>query len=245
MSVAGLGTYQSVSMYYSSNSNVESFNPNGNFFNQKLSFLMKNGETLQNEDGSSVSADNERDSEMQFGSLTRIPVMSKAYGETKERDLWEMSYDSLDDGHIDIEKLKAEGKTLRDAFNEPYHKYVNNTHFIGKVYTEQELWDEWNATEIEMFALTSYMDDKGLTDNTGMKSFNKMRAYSKQAEYNDFIRGIADSDMAWTQSRDWISILANARESYFRMPETYKQALGAESLIGSLMKWNNNSLLFA
>ena len=115
----------------------------------------------------------------------------------------------------------------------------------GRVAVIGDKVDPKNATEIEMFALTSYMDDKGLTDNTGMKSFNKMRAYSKQAEYNDFIRGIADSDMAWTQSRDWISILANARESYFRMPETYKQALGAESLIGSLMRWNSNSLLFA
>ena len=46
--------------------------------------------------------------------------------------------------------------------------------------------DPKNATEIEMFALTSYMDDMGLTDNTGMKTFNKMRAYSTQAEYNGF-----------------------------------------------------------
>ena len=576
MAIAGLGTYQSSSMYYTSNCNVENFNPNGKFFNQKMSFLMKNGDVVQNDDGSSVSADNERDSEMEFGSLTRIPVMPKAFGEmasytrcisasintkemqatkneagevmysyketslsfdivinsdgqdktytikgidengdeferefdpynldkeemdypefsalcmyirqtdetadliassfftdtsyfdgifdrgdrvglleqyadeygdtmsklaglaqklfesinsffenamkeneedldipntivsrhneytdpdtgkkvpvdvqyitlytdegisckeisnvngeTKERDLWEMSYDSpeskekirkflnsfdkdekltfvsqenfwkdfmkedfdiegfreyfdtLADGHIDIEKLKAEGKTLRDAFNEPYHDYINNTHFIGKVMTEKELRNEWNAkieanqkalknskignntnatsrstssnngknigvmtignrgyiakyadsstdadpvikvgdhevhvnkvdpknaTEIEMFALTSYMDDKGLTDNTGMKSFNKMRAYSKQAEYNGFVDGIADSDNAWSMSRNWISILENAKDSYFRMPETYRQGLSAERLIGRLMK-RHNSLL--
>ncbi|MCR4611166.1 MAG: hypothetical protein K5644_04630, partial [Lachnospiraceae bacterium] len=49
-------------------------------------------------------------------------------------------YDTLVDGHIDIEKLKAEGKTLRDAFNEPYHDYINNTHFIGRVFTEEELY---------------------------------------------------------------------------------------------------------
>ena len=100
--------------------------------------------------------------------------------------------------------------------------------------------DPKNATEIEMFALTSYMDDKGLTDNTGMKSFNKMRAYSKQAEYNGFIDGIADSDNAWTMSRNWISILENAKDSYFRMPETYKQGLSAERLIGRLMKQYNS-----
>ena len=291
--------------------------------------------------------------------------ISNVNGETKERDLWEMSYDSpesrekirkflnsfdkdekltfasqenfwkdfmkddfdiegfreyydtLVDGHIDIEKLKAEGKTLRDAFNEPHHDYINNTHFIGKVMTEKELRDEWNAkieanqkalknskignntnatsrstssnngknigvmtigsqgyiaryadsstdadpvikvgeyevhvnkvdpknaTEIEMFALTSYMDDKGLTDNTGMKSFNKMRAYSKQAEYNGFVDGIADSDNAWSMSRNWISILENAKDSYFRMPETYKQGLSAERLIGRLMKQYNSLL---
>lgn len=81
MSIAGLGTYQSSSMYYTSNCNVENFNPNGKFFNQKMSFLMKSGDVVQNDDGSSVSSDNERDSEMEFGSLTRIPVMPKAYGE--------------------------------------------------------------------------------------------------------------------------------------------------------------------
>ena len=566
MSIAGLGTYQSSSMYYTSNCNVENFYPNGKFFNQKMSFLMKNGDVVQNDDGSSVSADNEKNSGIEFGSLTRIPVMPKAYGEmasytrcisasistkemqatkneagevmysyketslsfdivinsdgqdktytikgidengdeferefdpynldkeemdypefsalcmyirqtdetadliassyftdtsyfdgifdrgdrvdlleqyadeygdtmpklaglaqklfesinsffenamkeneedldipntvvtrhneytdpdtgkkvpvdvqyitlytdegisckeisnvngeTKERDLWEMSYDSpesrekirkflnsfdkdekltfasqenfwkdfmkddfdiegfheyydtLVDGHIDIEKLKAEGKTLRDAFNEPYHDYINNTHFIGKVYTEQELRDEWNAkieanqkalkgnsnatssnngknigvmtignqgyiakyadsstdadpvirvgdyevhvnkvnpknaTEIEMFALTSYMDDKGLTDNTGMKSFNKMRAYSKQAEYNGFVKGIADSDNAWSMSRNWISILENAKDSYFKMPENYKHGVDCENLISSLLRWNQKS----
>lgn len=575
MAIAGLGTYQSSSMYYTSNCNVENFNPNGKFFNQKMSFLMKNGDMVQNDDGSSVSADNEKNSGIEFGSLTRIPVMPKAYGEmasytrcisasintkemqatkneagevmysyketslsfdivinsdgtdktytikgidengdeferefdpynldyeemdypefsalcmyirqtdetadliassyftdtsffdgifdrgdrvglleqyadeygdtmpklaglaqklfesinsffenamkeneedldipntivsrhneytdpdtgkkvpvdvqyitlytdegisckkisnvngeTKERDLWEMSYDSsesrekirkflnsfdkdeklsfasqesfwkdfmkedfdiegfreyydtLVDGHIDIERLKAEGKTLRDAFNEPYHNYINNTHFIRKVMTEKELRNEWNAeieanqkslrnnnidnntnatsrstssnngknigvmtigsqgyiaryadsstdadpvvkvgeyevhvnkvdpknaTEIEMFALTSYMDDKGLTDNTGMKSFNKMRAYSKQAEYNGFVDGIADSDNAWSMSRNWISILENAKDSYFKMPETYEHGVNCESLLGYLMGWSQKS----
>jgi len=95
--------------------------------------------------------------------------------------------------------------------------------------------DPKNATEIEMFALTSYMDDKGLTDNTGMKSFNKMRAYSKQAEYNGFVGGIADSDNAWSMSRNWISILENAKDSYFKMPETYEHGVNCETLLGYLM----------
>ena len=54
MAIAGLGTYQSSSMYYTSNCNVENFNPNGKFFNQKMSFLMKNGDVVQNDDGSRI-----------------------------------------------------------------------------------------------------------------------------------------------------------------------------------------------
>ena len=101
--------------------------------------------------------------------------------------------------------------------------------------------DPKNATEIEMFALTSYMDDKGLTDNTGMTSFNKMRAYSKQAEYNGFVNGIADSENAWSMSRNWISILENAKDSYFKMPETYKQGVDCDRLISSLLGWSHIS----
>ena len=78
--------------------------------------------------------------------------------------------------------------------------------------------DPKNATEIEMFALTSYMDDRGLTDNTGMKTFNKMRAYSSQAEYNGFCNGIADPMTAWSQNRDWTAILQNAKETYRTIP---------------------------
>lgn len=37
-----------------------------------------------------------------------------------------------------------------------------------------------NATKMEMFALMSYLDDQGLTNNQGMKSFNKMTAYATQ-----------------------------------------------------------------
>ena len=54
-----------------------------------------------------------------------------------------------------------------------------------------------NATKMEMFALKSYMDDKGLTNNQGMKSFNKMTAYSTQAEYNGYCSGISDENAAY------------------------------------------------
>ena len=99
--------------------------------------------------------------------------------------------------------------------------------------------DPKNATEIEMFALTSYMDDKGLTGNTGMKTFNKMRAYSSQAEYNGFCNGIADPMAAWSQNRDWTAILQNAKETYLAMPKAYEHGLKCQNIIDSLVSWSD------
>ena len=103
--------------------------------------------------------------------------------------------------------------------------------------------DPKNATEIEMFALTSYMDDKGLTDNTGMKTFNKMRAYASQAEYNGFCNGISDPMTAWSKNRDWAAILQNAKETYFAMPQAYEHGLKCQSIIDSLESWSDAGLL--
>ena len=91
-----------------------------------------------------------------------------------------------------------------------------------------------NATKVEMFALMSYMDDKGLTENTGMKSFNKMMAYSSQAEYNGFCSGIYDTEAAWSKNRDWMSILKNAEETFFDIPETHRQGLDCQKILTNL-----------
>ena len=98
-----------------------------------------------------------------------------------------------------------------------------------------------NATKMEMFALMSYMDDKGLTNNTGMKSFNKMTAYSSQAEYNGYCSGIYDENAAWTVEHDWIGILGNAKETFFSIPQTYNQGLECEKIIENLKKWSDTS----
>ena len=98
--------------------------------------------------------------------------------------------------------------------------------------------DPSNATKMEMFALMSYMDDKGLINNQGMKSFNKMTAYSAQAEYNGYCSGISDENAAWTVERDWIGILGSAKETFFGNSQTYEQGLECQKLIGNLEKWN-------
>ena len=95
-----------------------------------------------------------------------------------------------------------------------------------------------NATKMEMFALMSYMEDKGLIQNRGMKSFNKMTAYASQAEYNGYCNGIYDENAAWTTKRDWTGILENAKGSFMRNPQTYKQGLECENIIDNLGKWS-------
>lgn len=97
--------------------------------------------------------------------------------------------------------------------------------------------DPHNATKVEMFALMSYMDDKGLIENTGMKSFNKMTAYGMQAEYNGFCSGLSDPDLSWSMNRDWTAILENAKESFLKIPEAYHQGLNCESIIAGLERW--------
>ena len=95
-----------------------------------------------------------------------------------------------------------------------------------------------NATKMEMFALMSYMDDKGLTNNQGMKSFDKMTAFASQAEYNGYCSGISDEKAAWTVGRDWIGILGNAKETFFSITQTYNQGLECEKIIDNLKKWS-------
>ena len=98
-----------------------------------------------------------------------------------------------------------------------------------------------NATKMEMFALMSYLDDKGLTNNQGMKSFNKMTAYASQAEYNGYCSGLSDENAAWTEERDWIAILGNVKESFYKNPQTYEQGLECEKIIDNLKKYNDSS----
>ena len=101
--------------------------------------------------------------------------------------------------------------------------------------------DPRNATKMEMFALMSYMEDKGLIQNRGMKSFNKMTAYASQAEYNGYCNGIYDENAAWTTKRDWTGILENAKGSFMCNSQTYKQGLECENIINNLKKWSKTS----
>lgn len=54
-------------------------------------------------------------------------------------------YRGTKNGTIDFEGRMADKEALRDIVSEPYAEYFNNQGFIGRVYTEQEMWDNWYA----------------------------------------------------------------------------------------------------
>ena len=52
-------------------------------------------------------------------------------------------YDSTDNGIIDIEKAMSEGRTMRETLTSKNAEYLNNSHFVGKVYSEEDLQPSW------------------------------------------------------------------------------------------------------
>ncbi len=100
-----------------------------------------------------------------------------------------------------------------------------------------------NATEIEMFALMSHLDETGQSRNEGMSSFSKLRTYSRQAEHNGFCHGIAGADEAWNMKRNWIDIINNARQAYEKsiIPEVYKMTEKCDELLNAMHEWIENT----
>lgn len=101
--------------------------------------------------------------------------------------------------------------------------------------------DPNHATKIEMFALMSYMDDQGLTNNTGICSFGKMMTSAQQAQYNGFCSNIYNESEAWDIKRNWSAIINNAKQTFMIMPGTYKQAKDSENMLEFITKWLNRS----
>jgi len=102
--------------------------------------------------------------------------------------------------------------------------------------------DPENATEIEMFALLSHLDETGQSQNTGMTSFSKLRTYSQQAQQNGFCSGIANTHEVWNGKRNWLKILQNARQTYSEslIPEVYAMTAKCDHLLDVMQKWTEN-----
>ena len=98
--------------------------------------------------------------------------------------------------------------------------------------------DPNNATELEMFALMSYMEDVGMIEKHGMASYSKMKAYASQSEYDGVCSGIYDEQAFWDKKQDWFAIIDNAKQTFSGMTETYSQSVECGKLLSYFEKWN-------
>lgn len=100
-----------------------------------------------------------------------------------------------------------------------------------------------NATEIEMFALLSYMDDTNQTNNKGICSFGKMRAFSDLAEQNGICSGIKDEDAIYNKKQNWVDIIKSVKQIFLGNVETYSQAIDCDNLLYAMSKAEKNENL--
>ena len=92
------------------------------------------------------------------------------------------------------------------------------------------------ATELEMFALMSYMDDTNQTNNKGICSFGKMRAFAELAQYNGMCNGIKNENAIYDKKQNWINIINAAKQIFLGNSATYKQATECENLLFAMSK---------
>lgn len=100
-----------------------------------------------------------------------------------------------------------------------------------------------DATQLEMFAWTSYMEDAGLIDKHGMSSYSKMKAYAMQSQFDGACSGIFDGGSNtqdfWSKKQNWSEIIRNAQNTYVNIPDTYSQSLECGKLLSYFDKWNS------
>ncbi len=89
--------------------------------------------------------------------------------------------------------------------------------------------DPRNASAVEMFAFSAYMDENGMTDRGTFGSYNKMKVYGHNAsDFGDFPD--LQSVDGYNVRTDWIKMLRQMAEAYLGNPNTYEQSLDANKL---------------
>ena len=96
-----------------------------------------------------------------------------------------------------------------------------------------------NASQLEMFALSCYTDDKEITERGTFGSYSKMKSFGGNASYLGGFPDVQDPANANTKM-DWISMLKQMAQVYSAIPETYEQSLDANRFADSLTKWKEN-----
>lgn len=94
-----------------------------------------------------------------------------------------------------------------------------------------------NASQLEMFALSCYQDDKGITDGGTYGSFTRMKAYAGNAADNGYSLDLQNPENV-SAKMDWVSMLQKIAQDYLQNSQTYSQYLDCEGLSTALDKWS-------
>ena len=90
--------------------------------------------------------------------------------------------------------------------------------------------DPRNASQLEMFALSSYMDDQGITDGGSFGTYSKMKYFGLNASENGYNINIDDV----MEKTDWIGMLKEMMSLYFDNSQTYAQGLDCKKILDAL-----------
>ncbi|BBF42707.1 hypothetical protein lbkm_1391 [Lachnospiraceae bacterium KM106-2] len=92
-----------------------------------------------------------------------------------------------------------------------------------------------NASQLEMFALSCYQDDKGITDGGTYGSFTRLKAYAQNAADNGYGIDLQNPDNASTKM-NWVSMLQDMANVYLQNSQTNTQYLDCSGLASTLEK---------
>ena len=74
--------------------------------------------------------------------------------------------------------------------------------------------DPRNASQLEMFALCSYADDKGISDSGTFGSYQKLKYYSLNAQDNGYCSGLNGTDSFVNTKFNWEGIVTKMMDNY-------------------------------
>lgn len=74
--------------------------------------------------------------------------------------------------------------------------------------------DPRNASQLEMFALCSYADDKGLSNQGTFGSFQQLKVYGMNAEHNEYCNSLSGHNTFLNEKFDWTGIVSRMMDDY-------------------------------
>lgn len=113
----------------------------------------------------------------------------------------------------------------------PIVQVVSNLGGEKKIYNvEINKVDPGNATQLEMFALLSYMDKKGITDGGSLGSFHQLKVYGSNASMKGYCEDLGGGTVFVNEKFEWPAIIEKMMKDYFDA-EIYNQSEDCQALL--------------